>query len=334
MQPDLGFARWAIPLGTWLGVRVRLNVWFPLVLLLFASWVGWELGLACTLLLLVSVLVHEFAHVLTARGTGVDGNEILLWPLGGLAFCQPAPTFRSHLLTPAAGPLSNLLICLATAPLLWRAGLLGPACNPTVLPISELSQEHLVRDLAALTFSLNWVLLLINLIPAFPLDGGQLLQVVLAERIGPATARQLSVRIGFFSGLILAIVGLLVDVTTMVFLGFFLVTMNLQEMFRLQLEELYGGEFGRGEGFEARSEYDAEEEDAPEPRLSLWQQWKLNRAAARQERELEARAAAARRLDELLDKINRLGKDALTAEERTFLEQMSSQIRTQQERKG
>ncbi len=333
MQPDLGFARWAIPLGTWLGVRVRLNVWFPLILLLFAHWMGWKLGSICTGILLVTVLLHEFAHIFAARWTGGEGDEILLWPLGGLAFCQPAPTFRSHFLIPAAGPLTHVVLCLATLPAVWSAGLVGASLNPTVLPIADLTPGHELRDLLILAFSLNWALLLLNLIPAFPLDGGQMLQAVLAARNGAASARQLSVRVGFFSGIALAIVGLFADGTTIVFLGFFLVTMNLQEMMRLQIEEVYGSEFGHSEGY--LPDDSLEDEDEPRaPRLNLWQQWKQNRAAARQERELEARAAATRRLDELLDKINRLGKDALTAEERKFLEQMSSQIRTQHERKG
>jgi Zn-dependent protease len=316
-------------------VRVRLNVWFPLLLIPFAYWFGWQMGVVCALLLLVIVLIHEFAHIFAARLTGGDGDEILLWPLGGLAFCHPAETFRAQFLTPAAGPLANLALCIAAFPAVWSSGLGVAAFNPLALPIAELSAGHLLRDLSVLTFSLSWVLLLLNLLPAFPLDGGQMLQAVLAERLGPATARQLSVRVGFFAGLALALLGLLADVSTVVFLGFFVLIMNLQEAFRLQLEDLYGEELARSDREWGHSDDGADEEaEPPEPRLSLWQRWKRNRAAARQERELEARAAAGKRLDELLDKINRLGKDALTAEEHKFLEQMSTQMRTQHERRN
>ena len=184
MDSNLGFARWSIPLGTWFRVRVRLNIWFPLLLFLFAHWVGWTLGSLCTLILLVTVIVHEFAHIFAARLTGGDGDEILLWPLGGSAFCRTAPTFRSQFLTPAAGPASNLLLCLVTFPACYQAGLVRAAFVPGVLPISDLTPGHFVRDLLILGFSLNWALVLLNLIPAFPLDGGQMLRAVLTRRIG------------------------------------------------------------------------------------------------------------------------------------------------------
>lgn len=328
MQPNLGMAQWAIPLGTWLGVRVRMSFFFPLMVLLYTHWLGWQLGLICFALYFVTLVIHEYAHVLMARGTGGEAEEILIWPLGGLAFCRPAASFRSHFLVPAAGPLSNFLICLATLPAVLAAGVLRDALVPTVLPLHAVDSEHLFRDLCVLTFAISWVLLLINLLPAFPLDGGQMLQAVLARRMGENLSRPLSVRVGFWAGLMLGVAGLLFDQTTIVFLGFFLVVMNLGEIFRLQLEELYGERFDPGYGSDAGLP-DEEEESPRQPRLSLWQQWKQNRAAARRERELEERAAAARRLDELLDKVHREGLQSLTPEERRFLDRASNQYRTQ-----
>jgi stage IV sporulation protein FB len=320
MQPDLGFARWSIPLGTWFDVRVRMNIWFPLVLLLMAHWLGWKLGAICTALLLVIVLLHEFAHILAARRTGGDGREILLWPLGGLAFTRPANRFASQFLTPAAGPLFQLLLCAVTFPAVLQADFpWTQAINPAVLPIADIS-EHVVRDLLILTFSLSWVLLLINLIPAYPLDGGQMLLAVLSRDGERTAAESMAIRVGWFAGVLLMIGGLFTDITTIVFLGFFLIVMNLQELFRLQTSEMLGEGFG-GE-FTTSSD---DEDDAP--RLSFWQRWKRNRAAARHERELEERAATTRRVDELLDKVHREGMDSLTAEERRFLDRASSQYR-------
>jgi stage IV sporulation protein FB len=328
MQPDLVFARWSLPLGTWLGVRVRLNVWFAILLLLFLHWLGWKLGLICFGLFLVQLIIHEFAHILMARSTGGDGDEILLWPLGGLAFCRTAPTFQSEFWTPAAGPLSNALLCLASLPAVLEAGLLREALNPAVLPIADLHPEHILRDLLVLTFALNWTLVLINLIPAYPLDGGQMLLAVLNRRIGPSTARSVSLQVGFVAGMLLALAGVFAESTTMVFIGFFLVNMNLFGLISSQIEAAYGGEFGRR--LDGLYGGETDEFEQREPRVGIWQRWKQQRAAARQERELEARAAAARRLDELLDKVHRTGMQSLTSEEKKFLEQASNKYRTQQ----
>ena len=80
-------------------------------------------------ILFVSLLVHEFSHILAVRLTGGVGNEILIWPLGGLALVQPAANFRSQFLTPAAGPLSNLAMCLLVAAPVWRSTELSRSCS-------------------------------------------------------------------------------------------------------------------------------------------------------------------------------------------------------------
>ncbi len=327
MQPDLGFSRWAIPLGTWGGVRVRINIWYPLVFLLLVHWLGWESGLLCGAILFVTTLVHEFFHIAAAHLTGGDGDEILLWPLGGLAFTRPAPTFTSRFWTPAAGPISQIVICLLTLPAVLQADLLRESLSPIYLPIGSLG-EPLWRDVLILTFALNWLLLLVNLIPAFPLDGGQMLRAILARSMGWNQAKGLSVRVGWIAGAILAFVGLLIDQTMVVFLGFFLVLMNIQEFFHQQINDIYGEGYA---GYDFADGYGPLEEPVePEaPRPGFWTQWKQNRAAARRERELEARAATARRVDELLDKVHQQGMNSLTDEERRFLAEASVQYKTQ-----
>lgn len=332
MQPDLGFTRWAIPLGTWFGVRVRANVWYPLILLLLVSWLrSWELALVCFGLLFASTVIHEFFHIFAARMTGGDGEDVLLWPLGGLAFTRPAPTFASRFLTPAAGPFADLLICFATLPAVLGAGVLREALNPMQLPIAGIGPNWF-RDVLILSFSLNWLLFLVNLIPAFPLDGGQMLTAILARGQGMRSAVRFSVRVGWLCGAIMGFTGLWFDETIIVFLGFFVLIMNMQEMFRLHITDAFGhdgygsDEYGSGYGsFDDTSS----EMELLEPRQSFWQRWKENRAAARFERETEERAAIARRVDELLDKVHRDGMGALTAEERRFLDQASNKYRSQ-----
>lgn len=327
MQPNLAFTSWSIPLGTWLGVRVRVNIWYPLVLLLLLNWYGLELGFACFAILFVITLLHEFAHVAAARLTGGEAADILLWPLGGLAFCRPAPTLASQFLTAAAGPISNALICLAALPAVLQARVLQDALNPTILPVGGLAPDP-VQSVLVLIFSLSWFLLLINLIPAFPLDGGQMLNAILAQRMGSGEALALSLRIGWVVGAIGAFLGVLVDNTTAVFLSFFVLVMNIQELLRMQFLEIYGeGSEGQefAAGYSAFSDSDAE---LPAVRQSFWQRWKENRAAARFERQQEQRAATARRVDDLLDKVHRSGMDSLTVEERRFLADASNQYRT------
>src|SRR5438876_8210872 len=116
---------WSIPLVRVFGITVRVHVFFPLVALGIILRVHflkdnppqsklWIDAAVMVGLLFVAVLLHEFGHCFGARLVGGDAHEVLLWPLGGLAAVDVPHTPRAHFLTTAAGPLVNLLLCLAT----------------------------------------------------------------------------------------------------------------------------------------------------------------------------------------------------------------------------
>jgi Zn-dependent protease len=119
-----------------------------------------------------SVLLHEFGHALACRQVGGKADRIMLWPLGGVAFVQPPPRPGALLWSIAAGPLVNVILLPVTfvAFQLARVGL-GPA--------------H--RDFVYFLFSIclmNLLLLIFNMLPIYPLDGGQILQALLWFLIG------------------------------------------------------------------------------------------------------------------------------------------------------
>src|SRR5262245_1501825 len=123
---------WSIPLGRLFGITVRVHILFPIVILglmlraavqkdaggappVEGAWI--DVG-TVSLLLLVSVLLHEFGHCFAARRVGGDAHEVLIWPLGGLANVDVPHTARANFLTAAAGPAVNLVLCLLFALLL------------------------------------------------------------------------------------------------------------------------------------------------------------------------------------------------------------------------
>ncbi|MBX9579326.1 MAG: site-2 protease family protein, partial [Gemmataceae bacterium] len=140
------------------------------------------------------VLLHEFGHVFACRQVGGSADRVVLWPLGGLAFVAPPPRPGAALWTTAAGPLVNVVL----APVLFLlAHLTAPA-----------AADEPYSDLGWLLFALavfNLVMLVFNLLPIYPLDGGRLLQAVLWWWLGPA--RSLAVAAGLGA---VAAVGLLV----------------------------------------------------------------------------------------------------------------------------
>src|SRR3954453_20847997 len=114
------------------------------------------------------VLLHEFGHALACRQVGGQANRIMLWPLGGVAFVQPPPRPGATLWSIAAGPLVNVVLVPITIAAWVIAGGLGwHAVDPDLM--------HFLLALA----SINIGLLLFNMLPIYPLDGGQILRSLL-----------------------------------------------------------------------------------------------------------------------------------------------------------
>jgi stage IV sporulation protein FB len=132
---------WSFPLGRMFGIAVRVHVFFPVVVLgvILRAYTQKDstvtLGEAGLLMLLlfVSVLLHEFGHCFAARSVDGDASEVLLWPLGGLAYCDLPHTPRAHLITALGGPAVNLVLCMVAAGALAFAQL-APPLNPLAAP--------------------------------------------------------------------------------------------------------------------------------------------------------------------------------------------------------
>ncbi len=120
------------------------------------------------------VLLHEFGHALACRSVGGQANQIVLWPLGGIAFVNPPAGPGALLWSIAAGPLVNVALVPLTIGAYVVTGL--PGARGMVSP-------DLDHFLLALTF-MNLSLLIFNILPIYPLDGGQILQALLWFVIG------------------------------------------------------------------------------------------------------------------------------------------------------
>src|SRR5262249_13525847 len=99
------FFFWSFPVTRFAGTGIRISWWVPVFAVLWCILMGWQLGLALTVIVMFCVLFHEFGHVLAARATGGAADEIIVSPLGGLALAQPGPGNLAQFLTAGAGPL-------------------------------------------------------------------------------------------------------------------------------------------------------------------------------------------------------------------------------------
>ncbi len=139
------------------------------------------------------VLMHEFGHALACRQTGGEANEIVLWPLGGVAFVSPPPRPSAVLWSIAAGPLVNVILVPILFLLVFVVGQRGWLSD----------SPDIYRFLTAVQY-VNAALLIFNLLPIYPLDGGQILRALLWFPFGPIRSLHVASAIGLLGGAALA----------------------------------------------------------------------------------------------------------------------------------
>jgi Zn-dependent protease len=138
------------------------------------------------LALFLIVMLHEFGHALACRQVGGTANQIVLWPLGGVAYVDPPPRPGAMLWSIAAGPLVNVVLL----PVLSILGML----NRSLGWAEAMPNTHAL--LRAVWF-INLGLLIFNMLPVYPLDGGQILRSLLWFAVGRARSLMLATIIGF-----------------------------------------------------------------------------------------------------------------------------------------
>lgn len=230
---------WSFPIGTVRGTVIRIHLTF-LLLLLWIAGTGFAAGgtqaaIASTVfvcLLFLCVLLHEFGHVFAARRYGVRTPDITLLPIGGVARLERIPEKpQEELVVALAGPAVNVVI----AALLFLV--LGGI--PPMQAAAELHSpgQGILERLAWV----NVTLVLFNLIPAFPMDGGRVLRAFLAWRMGYVRATQRAAAVGQGVAFLLGLLGLFGGNPLLVFIALFVYLGASSEAHAVQMREV-----GRG----------------------------------------------------------------------------------------
>ncbi len=213
----------SVSLGIWWDIEVRVHSSLLLLLLFRILLDGGSQGLSNVLissfLLFTIILLHEFGHCFAARSVGGQAHQILMWPLGGLAYTSPPMRPWPRFVTVAGGPLVNVALCVISAALLavMSHGQVSLPLNP-LLPFgapSNISGESwffimsnpIVQWLFWI-YSTSWMLLVFNLLPIYPLDGGGILQTMLWPKLGYYRSMEISCKIGMGGAILLGLFGL------------------------------------------------------------------------------------------------------------------------------
>jgi Zn-dependent protease/CBS domain-containing protein len=199
-------------IGRAFGIDVKVH-WTFLLLLAFFAFAGYQgsgslLNALVTALVIVAlficVVLHEFGHSLVAQRLGIETQDITLLPIGGVARLKSLPERpMDEVKIAVAGPLVNVVL----APIFFGiAFLLGAS---PLDPADILEGGNSVGQIFAYLGLINVALVVFNMIPAFPMDGGRVLRGLLASRLGPVRATDISSAVGQFFAVAFFLIGLL-----------------------------------------------------------------------------------------------------------------------------
>jgi Zn-dependent protease/CBS domain-containing protein len=189
------------------GTAVKIHPTFFL-LLIWVGVVNWlqggapeaARGIVFIAILFACVVLHEFGHILMARRFGIATPDITLLPIGGVASMERMPEKPGQeILVALAGPAVNVVIFLVLFILM------GGSIDVTAVA----GVERTPRDLLAQVAVANLVLVVFNLIPAFPMDGGRVLRALLVPRLGRARATRIAANIGQALAVLIGVLGLM-----------------------------------------------------------------------------------------------------------------------------
>ena len=305
----MGLAGWSLKVGRIWGIEIRLH-W------IFLLWAAFELlrrdrfgGTSNVLIylgfLFSAVLLHEFGHCFAARRVGGSADSVLLWPLGGLALVTIPQRPREQFLVAAGGPAVNLILWLLLLP--WAIAT-GDGFGSVFL-------GFWVSDPLSLAAAVNFDLLIFNLIPALPLDGGNMLKALISRRKGEVQAIRWVINSSRISAVAMAILwissdghgGLLLGIALLIWLNAAWLARQVKES-GYEPEPSWKGESGGGI-------------------KSWWQRRRDGALQKREERAAERHVQERQRVDDLLDKVSREGVGSLTSSEKKFLDEVSRRYR-------
>lgn len=231
--------KWSVKIARVAGIDVFMHTTF-LILVGFVALSYWLSrgsiqaaveGVGFLLALFLCVLLHELGHALAARKFGIKTRDITLLPMGGVARLERMPDKPlQELWVALAGPFVNVVIAAFLFVGLLATGTLAPFTTFSIMEGNFFQRLLLV----------NISLVLFNLLPAFPMDGGRVVRALLATRLEYTRATQIAASLGQAIAFVLGFIGLFSN-PFLIFIAFFVWIGAAQEASMVQVKSALSG---------------------------------------------------------------------------------------------
>ena len=227
---------WSAPFGVWLGAPLRLHLTLVVVVAITASYAIESSSFQIALALVVylgSLLAHELAHAAAVWNVGGVLDRIVLGPAGGFARHQTPSDPAARVFVAMAGPMANLAILVVATCLLAMHNeprfleLFVPGAD-SFLAKAEADTGRPILLLARLAVLVNWPLFVLNMLPSFPFDGGDVLRSLLWPWLGQRSSAVVTGRLGYLLGGLCILAGpVLLDTDTTSLASALLMTLGI-----------------------------------------------------------------------------------------------------------
>lgn len=313
----------SLPLFTVFGIRVRVSASLIIVIggeLLFSEMphgMGVINAMTFGIVLFGIVLLHEFGHCFAARRVGGEASDVLLGPLGGLAFVDAPNRPLPQLVTAVGGPAVNVIICAITYS--------GMRLDLALIPHAHFTLNPLIAG--GIYFYLAWIfdislgLLIFNLMPIFPLDGGRILQTLLWFKLRFYRASMITSVVGMIGSVLMFMYGVAFWNSWYGLILVFIAISCFWSCFQLRAQLKADGPW-------------AYEDEGIDYGASLWQpeeprrKKKISRRVARRlRRQAEQEENEQAQIDAILAKVSAQGMHSLTWSERRALRKATERQR-------
>lgn len=334
------FFGWSLPLFRVAGIDVRIHIIYVVIIITRLLWsakpdaLGFRLELFLQVTLFVLVLLHEFGHCLACRKIGGEADQILMWPLGGLAYCRPPHNWKAALVTTIGGPAVNLALIPVFGGVIMALGGGWDSLTFNVFdPRTAYMADWYKFDASYLHYMLgtayvaNLYLFLFNMcLVMFPMDAGRILQELLWRRIGYRRSMMVATNVGIVLACLVGVFSLVSNNNLLFGIAVFAGITSFFERRRvMMLEDEAEYDLGRPSdyGYGPRA-------PRAEPDDSTGERRRYEQARKRQ----QADSAHQAEVDRVLAKIAESGMGSLSRAERRVLERETERRRNQESTGG